>query len=313
VNITSYVKPDANGDRFPEWAAKLDYERWIKYDQWDGVYEDSVHWKPRTAHSGAPIDWSGGTESDSDKIKSNFRLGHQAYWNEMQKLAPGKLIIANHDWYRSEPLSVTDYVNLPEYDNKIHGGLIEIVMQSSDLEGTPRTRWSTAMAYLQRSENYFLDPDLTTFVVQGEPDNYRFFRYAFATCLLSNAYFDYAPSEEYMYGTVEWFDEFDLVGTAGTDWLGRAIDDPPTSAWKSGVWRRDFEGGVAIVNPQGNGVVTIPVEQGLRRISGRQDPQVNNGQPAGEITLQDGDGIILVRESVVRAPVTPNPPVLFLD
>lgn len=169
------------------------------------------------------------------------------------------------------------------------------------------------MGYLQRSENYFLDPDLTTFVVQGEPDNYRFFRYAFATCLLSNAYFDYAPSEEYMYGTVEWFDEFDLVGTAGTDWLGRAIDDPPTSAWKSGVWRRDFEGGVAIVNPQGNGVVTIPVEQGLRRISGRQDPQVNNGQPAGEITLQDGDGIILVRESVVRAPVTPNPPVLLLD
>ena len=68
VNITSYVKPDANGDRFPEWAAKLDFDWWIKYDQWDGVYEDSVHWVPRTAHSGAAIDWSGGTESDSDKI-----------------------------------------------------------------------------------------------------------------------------------------------------------------------------------------------------------------------------------------------------
>jgi len=322
VNITSYVKPDANGDRFPEWAAKLDYDWWVKYDQWDGVYEDSVHWVPRTAHSGAAVDWSGGTESDSDKIRSDFRLGHQAYWNEMMRLAPGKYVLANHDWYRSEKPSVTDYQNLPEYDNKIHGGLIEIVMRSSDLEGSPRTNWSHAMTYLQRSEDYFLDPDLTTFVVSGEPDNYRFFRYSFATCLLSNAYFDYAPLGNIQYGTVEWFDEFDLAGTAGTDWLGRALDDPPTSAWKSGVWRRDFEGGVAIVNPQGNGGVTISVEQGLRRVSGAQDPQVNDGQPAEQITLLDGDGIILVRESAIKAPevpivpiapIAPKPPVLQGD
>ncbi len=313
VNITSYVKPDANGDRFPEFAAKLDYDWWIKYPQWDGVYEDSVHWVPRTAHSGAPIDWSGGQETDSEKIKSEFRLGHQAYWNEMMRLAPGKFIIANHDWYRSEPSSVANYTYLPEYHNKIHGGLIEIVMRSTDLEGKPRTLWKHALTYLHRSEGYFLDPDLTTFVVSGEEDNYRFHRYAFATCLLSNAYYDYAPSDRYLYGTVTWFDEFDLAGTAGTDWLGRALEAPPESPWKSGVWRRDFEGGVTIVNPQGNGVVTISVEDGFRRISGRQDPQVNNGQPVSQITLLDGDGIILVREGAVKAPVVPKPPVLLED
>jgi hypothetical protein len=157
---------------------------------------------------------------------------------------------------------------------------------------------------------YFRDPDLTMFVVQGEPDNYRFFRYAFATCLLDDGYFDYAPIGKIQYGTVEWFDEFDLAGTAGTDWLGRAIDAPPTSAWQSGVWRRDFEGGVAIANPQGNGIQTVTVEEGFKRIAGRQDSTVNNGQPADRITLQDGDGIILLREDFLGAPEPkkPKPP-----
>jgi hypothetical protein len=199
---------------------------------------------------------------------------------------------------------------LPEYDKQVHGGLLELVMKSSDLKlAKPKTPWSQKLTYYRRSMSYFRDPNLTMFVVQGEPDNYRFFRYSFATCLLDDAYFDYAPYSNY-YGTVEWFDEFDLAGTATTSWLGLALDRPPTEAWKSGVWRRDFEGGIALVNPQGNGVVTVSVEDGFRHIAGRQDPTVNNGRPASTITLQDGDGIILVREDTVAAPAPPEPPVL---
>jgi hypothetical protein len=310
VNITRWAQRDANGDRFPEWAAKLDHEWWVRHEQWDGVYEDAVYWQPRTPSSGASVDWSGGQETNSDVIKSEFRLGHQAYWNEMRRLAPGKFIIVNHDWYRSENSNALGRWALPEYDNQVDGGLLELVMRSSDLEGRPRTGWNTVMTYYRRSMSYFRDPDLTMFVVQGEPDNYRFFRYAFATCLLDDGYFDYAPIGNIQYGTVEWFDEFDLAGTAGTDWLGRALDAPPTSAWQSGVWRRDFEGGVAIANPRGNGIQTITVEEGFKRITGRQDSTVNNGQPADRITLQDGDGIILVRKDFLGAPEPkkPKPP-----
>jgi hypothetical protein len=314
VNITKYVQPDANGDRYPEWLAKLNHERWVQYDQWDGVYGDATFWQPRG--EAASADWSGGKERNWDTIRSEFRLGHLSYWNEIQRLAPGKFVTVNHDWYRSENPSYLGRWDLPEYDQKIHGGLLELVMRSSDLEGAPRTGWNTVMTYYRRSMRYFLDPDLTMFVVLGEPDNYRFFRYSFATCLMDDGYFDYAPIGREQYGTVEWFDEFDLAGAADTSWLGLAIDAPPEGAWRSGVWRRDFEGGVALVNPQGNGVQTVTVEQGLRRIAGRQDSRVNNGQPAGSITLQDGDGIILVRENALRAPPprpAPKPPVLRTD
>jgi hypothetical protein len=310
INITSYARPDTNGDRFPEWAAKLDYDWWIKFDQWDGVYEDSVHWRPRTPSSGAAIDWSGGSESDNGKINSEFRLGHQAYWNEMRRLAPGKFIVVNHDWYLSEYPNALGRWALPEYDRQVDGGLLERAMRSSDLEGKPRTPWDQTMRNYRRSMDYFLNPDLTMFVVVGEPDNYRFLRYSLATCLMNDGYFDYGPLERHQYGTVEWFDEFDLAGTAGTDWLGRAIDAPPSSPWVSGVWRRDFEGGVALVNPRGNGQQTVTIEEGFHRIAGRQETLVNNGQPAGRITLLDGDGIILVRDTAIEKRAAPKPPVL---
>ena len=309
VNFTRYVEPDANGDRFPEWAAKLDHQLWLRHDAWDGLFEDTVHWQPRG--ESAQADWSGGKERDSDKIKSEYRMGHQVYWNTLKRLEPNKLITVNHDWYRSE--RVLGGWKLPEYDKQVHGGLLEIVMRSSDLLGKPRTAWKDTMKHYIRSMTYFLEPNLTMFIVRGEPDNWRFFRYTFATCLMQDGYFEYVPADNYQYGTVEWFDEFDLAGTAGTDWLGRAVSPPQEGPWKSGVWRRDFEGGIALVNPQGNGVQTITVESGFRRIAGKQETRVNNGQRASSITLQDGDGIILVREGSVKAPVRPKPPVLQPD
>lgn len=310
VNFTDYVQPDANGDRFPQWAAKLDYEYWFHDDVWDAQFGDSVYWKPRETANGAKVDWSGGQETNRKRLEAAFRNGHKNYWDELKRLAPEKLIFANHDWHRSE--KANDGWNLPEYDQQIHGGLLERVMTSSDLI-QERTPWATTRRYYFNSmEKYFQDPKIVMFVAQGEPDNYQFFRYAFATCLLHGGYFEYAPYD-YHYGTVEWFDEFDLSGRSDTEWLGRAISDPPTSSWQHGVWRRDFEGGVALVNPKGNGRITVTIESGFRRIDGQQAPTVNNGKAAKTIHLDDGDGIILVRDGTVAFVADPKSPVLSVN
>ena len=308
VNITRYVKPDANGDRLSQWAAKLHHQLWLRNDAWDGVFQDTVFWQPRGG--AADADLSGGTESDPSKIKAAFRQGNQDYWNELKRLEPGQIITVNHDWYLSEPATAEGPLQLPEYNRQVHGGVLEIVMRSSDLLGKPRTDWKDTMRFYRRSMEYFKSPNMTLFIVKGEPDNWRFMRYSLATCLMQDGYFEYVPDDNYQYGTVEWFDEFDLAGTAGTDWLGRAIDPPQDGPWRSGVWRRDFEGGVALVNPQGNGVRTITIEDGFRHIAGKRETRVNNGQPAGQITLQDGDGILLVREGAVDVRDAPKPPIL---
>ena len=97
------------------------------------------------------------------------------------------------------------------------------------------------------------------------------------------------------YSSVAWFDEFDFR-------LGGAISKPPMNAWTNGVWRRDFEHGIALVNPTKQ-PVTVTLEPGLRRLSGRQDSTVNNGNAADDVILQPKDGIILCRQGQDRAPL----------
>ena len=96
-----------------------------------------------------------------------------------------------------------------------------------------------------------------------------------------------SPTSDKGYSSVTWFDEFDFK-------LGAAISTPPTAAWKNGVWRRDFEQGIALVNPT-NQPVTVELEPGFRRLAGSQDSAVNDGQPVAFITLEAKDGIILRR------------------
>ena len=85
-----------------------------------------------------------------------------------------------------------------------------------------------------------------------------------------------------------WFDEFDFK-------LGAALTKPPRSAWKEGVWRRDFERGIVLVNPTKQSV-TVALEPGIRRLPGKQAPTVNTGDPVTAVTLEAKDGIVLQRQ-----------------
>lgn len=129
-------------------------------------------------------------------------------------------------------------------------------------------------------------PHLVGFTVHGQTNDYRFVRYAFASCLLDNGYFCFTDDAK-GYSSVPWFDEYDFK-------LGNPLSPPPTAAWTNGVWRRDFEHGIALVNPTKE-AVSVAFEPGFHHLLGRQDPAVNNGNPAASVTLQPKDGIILRR------------------
>jgi len=87
--------------------------------------------------------------------------------------------------------------------------------------------------------------------------------------------------------------------------LGNATSSPQTTAWQRGVFRRDFENGIALVNRKGNGAQTVQLETSFKRLLGNQAPGVNNGQTVTSVTLQDRDGIILMR---LAPTTTPDPP-----
>jgi hypothetical protein len=72
------------------------------------------------------------------------------------------------------------------------------------------------------------------------------------------------------------------------------------------VYRREFDNGVVLVNPKGNGTRTVDVGAGWRRLLGTQDPVHNNGQSVTSVTLNEQDGIILVGENVKSRPEPPE-------
>jgi hypothetical protein len=134
-------------------------------------------------------------------------------------------------------------------------------------------------------------PRIVGFNIQGSPTDYRFFRYGYASCLLDDGYFSFTdkPRE---YSSVPWFDEYDHK-------LGIALSRPPAAAWSQGVWRRDFQNGVVLVNPT-TSAKTVELEPGLRRFAGNQDPVVNDGSAVGRLTLGPKDGIVLLRQLATK-------------
>jgi len=60
------------------------------------------------------------------------------------------------------------------------------------------------------------------------------------------------------------------------------------------------------VNPKGNGAQTVTLETSYTRLAGTQVPAINSGQAVTTVTLQDRDGIILMRAAPVKVPKPPG-------
>lgn len=132
-------------------------------------------------------------------------------------------------------------------------------------------------------------------------------RYGITAALMNNGYYfaDSGVYDEETDAKRRWFDEYDNAG-AGVGYLGQpvrgAAGTPQMGPWSNGVWLREFQNGIVLWNPKGNGARTVNVSglvspsghTGLKHIAGTQDPKVNNGLAAASVTLRDRDGVILL-------------------
>jgi len=274
VNITSFAKPDADGDRYPQWLAKRDMRLYFSRVPFDIWYFDNVMEGPRVTAA----DWRGNGHDVPGKdaqVASAFRSAMADEWTTAKRLAPKALLMGNVDSDLSEP----------EYTGRLQGAFLEALMgKSYSIEG--RQGWDAMMKRYFGVFPNLLPPKLVGFNIAGLPDDYRFFRYGFASCLLGDGYFSYTDAKV-GYSSVVWFDEYDQR-------IGKAAEPPPTAAWREGVWRRRYESALALVNPD-NRPHTVSIEPGWRRFKGSQAADVNDGTPAGQVTLPSRDGLLLVK------------------
>jgi hypothetical protein len=293
VNNTLFTKPDSNGDNwvnyFAKWAVKSYY---VPSPSIDGFFTDNVFYQPRVNG-----DWNldGVTDSNTNATVGQwYRQGYAQHFAELQQQMPGKYQIGNvADWG-------TAGANLSGLTGVLNGGFIEGIIGYSY---SPETwgSWSEMMREYRVIMASVVQPQLVIFGQAGVANDYQGVRYGLTSCLMDNGYYQFSVAGNEYTGTF-WFDEFSAQ-------LGTANTGPSTTAWQKGVYRRDFANGIALVNPRGNGAQTVQLETAYRKISGTQDPAVNNGQTVQSVTLQDRDGIILLRTTAATAPATqPAPP-----
>ncbi|HKQ80908.1 MAG TPA: putative glycoside hydrolase [Steroidobacteraceae bacterium] len=290
INNTMLTAPDSSGKHSIEWITTYMVDNLYKPNpSIDGFFMDNVFWKPRVSG-----DWNrdGVTDSaDSAQAATWLRLGYQRHFTLAKSLMPGKYQLGNvADW--GETKSV-----LTEYNGYVQGGVLEGMIgqnYSPEKWGT----WNSMMAWYRKTMSALGEPKLGVFNQHGDLTDYRSFRYGFASCLMDDGYYSFTAAGR-GYSGVDWFDEYDVK-------LGKAISSPPTSAWKNGVYRRDFEKGIVLVNPKGNGPQTVTLESGFKRFLGKQAPSVNNGADVTTVTLQERDGIVLVRKKASAPPAAPQ-------
>ena len=276
TNFTEWSKPDRNGDRYPQWLAKRDHRQFFGPVPQLGIwYFDNVMIRSRVNRA----DWKrNGTEvSNRDPdVEAAFRRGMADHWEAARRLRPDILLMGNAD----------NDLSSPEYRQRLNGVFLEGLMgKSYSIEGWGG--WNMMMQRYFATMANLKSPALLGFNVHGSTTDYRFFRYAFASCLMGNGQFSFTDAVA-GYSSVPWFDEYEVA-------LGAAIDAPTLTAWSNGVHRRRFEKAMVLVNPNAD-ARSVQIEPGWRRLLARQDPVANDGTPVTYLTLGPKEGLVLVRQ-----------------
>jgi hypothetical protein len=262
---------------------------------WDGIYLDNVFWQPRVS---ADYNQSGSSQSAS-AAGQNWRNGYAAYVSLLRAALPaGRFVIGNTADWANGPI--------PGYNQMLNGGVMEsLIGQSYSYESAS---WAAMMNAYKIIMNATIAPGYQIFHQDGSTTDYQGMRYGLASCLLDNAY--YYHSNGGADDTIPLYDEFSAnlgapaAGPAGS--ASATYSNGGLTVWSQGVWRRDFANGIALVNPKGNGTKTVTLETSYKHLSGAQAPSVNNGQTVTTVTLNDRDGVILLRTSQLPVPDAPS-------
>jgi hypothetical protein len=290
INNTLATPKDANGDDAVDWITKFYVNNYFKPNpSIDGFFMDNTFWHPYVNG-----DWNRNGSvllMNSAQAGTALRQGYARYYSLARSLLPaGKYQIGNvTDW--GDPAST-----ITEYQGLLNGGVMEAYIGKSWSIET-YSSWAAMMAMYRKVMGALAEPKLAIFNQWGSPTDYQSLRYGLGSCLLNDAYHSFTNTAT-GYAGVVWFDEYDAN-------LGQATA-PPTAAWQSGVWRRDFDNGIVLVNPKGNGPRTVTVGAGFVRLKGTQDPVTNSGQSVTTVTLKDRDGIILMRTTPTKRPSAPQ-------
>ncbi len=294
TNLTD-VAPRIAGQTYAEYAAHWVADKVWATGLWDGVFLDVWGDRIYTADSDRwDIDGDGVDELDEDIYGPGNPLDRGLLLAEriMRRRMPSAVLVANGD--RSACGGLLDGLAFESFADRLADPDRHLTTEVERYVSK-----STSDGLRRPGLNLTINVDRS---IQAAPaDRLRRARFFLTATLLQNAF--WAPMGT-NYGQLAYFDELDGAGH-GRGYLGRAVEAFPdlatvtrpvtrgTGSLSPGVFRRDFEHGIAIVNTTAE-TCMIELERPYRRLRGTQDPLVNDGSLAESVTLLPEDGVILL-------------------
>ncbi len=238
---------------------------------WDGVFYDNL-WED--------VSWVGNVDLDLDGTKdkaatadSEWKAGVKSILKKTNNKTKKNFLVTGN--------SGTHYIN------NVNG---------IGFEHFPTTSYGN---WVDSLEEYFYvleNADLaivnTNVNNKNQRTNYKKMRYGLGSALLGDGYYSFDKGDQ-SHTELWWYDEYEVA-------LGDPLDQPYNilnadhpHKTQRGVWRRDFENGLVLVNSTSSSR-KVYLESGYEKIKGDQDPDTNNGKLIGSLTIPAHDGIILL-------------------
>lgn len=273
LNVSNQA-PLIGGQRWNTLLPQFMHDEVMSTGFWDGIFYDNVF------HD---ISWLNGGDVDLDRngIRESSSVADTAWREGMQTLLT-----------TSRQLEGNDKIILGngngQYYPTMNGRLIEEF--PSALDGG----WSGAMATYADVLRRGVNPALVIVNRVGTATDYQSMRFGLTSTLLGGGFFS-LDRGSVAHAALWQFDEYQ------TD-LGlpmsppRRLDGATTTSFTQGIWRRDFQRGVVIVNSNTT-ATTVQLGEGLEELKGFQST-VNAGNIISSLKLAGHDGRILLKRNI---------------
>jgi len=274
LSMNQYVSDQA-GNFYNDYLVNFYTNKVLAANLWDGLLFDNI-WNS-AAWVNPDMDIDGDGERDSEyKINQLWQAGNRNFFKKLrEQLKDQYLILGNGEGAYSEYTNGRMFESFPEFWEGGWVGSMERYFLTNSAGYQPRINIINADA--DNTENYL---------------NSSRMRYGLSSALMYDGYysFDYGPLKRENFW---WYDEFDVdLGqpkSTPVNWLAKS-----NGQLKAGVWQRDFESGLVIVNSTDQ-KQTINFNREYEKIKSHQNQDVNNGGKINSLTLMPADGTLLLR------------------
>ncbi len=256
---------------------------------WDGIMFDVVD-AEITHYSRNGIDINNDGSADSAAaVNQGWRQGMSELFAKTKAMLGNKYIVMNGN-------------SLESYQRNTNGRIFESFPTPWEGNGS----WHASMyQYLKRLPPLNKSPQL--YVINGtasrsnQMNDYRRMRFGLTSALLGDGYYSF-DNGNYTHSQLWWYDEYDFnLGRAESSYYNLLKNN--SDYVEPGLWRRDFENGISIVNSSGKEQVYVFKREQFEKIKGTQDRNFNDGSKVNYIKLANNDGIVMrkLKQDVIGA------------